>query len=209
MELHHLKLSSLSQLILQHSAIFELLQLITLVRRIMLSANRPLVVCTGFEPVLPPWRGSVLTTWPTDHLFNCIGCYSTANREQVSLLIGLYCHRHLSNADGWNQTSDRSHKPHDALPLSYISIWILRSWDDENLFRYEFRITHFFSCLTIFNFDIRRTAFEEASKSNQRHQNVISGFAPNANLLGIISNNEHIQHLRQNRRRGISNPSPA
>ena len=22
---------------------------------------------TGFEPVLPPWKGGVLTTWPTGH----------------------------------------------------------------------------------------------------------------------------------------------
>ena len=23
---------------------------------------------TGFEPVLPPWKGGVLTTWPTGHI---------------------------------------------------------------------------------------------------------------------------------------------
>lgn len=53
---------------------------------------------------------------------NYIGCYSTANREQVSHLSALYYWRHPYNTDGWNRTSDRSHKPHDALPLSYISI---------------------------------------------------------------------------------------
>lgn len=25
------------------------------------------IVRTGFEPVLPPWKGGVLTPWPTDH----------------------------------------------------------------------------------------------------------------------------------------------
>ena len=24
---------------------------------------------TGFEPMLPPWKGGVLTTWPTGHNF--------------------------------------------------------------------------------------------------------------------------------------------
>ena len=24
------------------------------------------MIRTGFEPVLPPWKGGVLTTWPTD-----------------------------------------------------------------------------------------------------------------------------------------------
>ena len=28
-----------------------------------------LMIRTGFEPVLPPWKGGVLTTWPTDLLF--------------------------------------------------------------------------------------------------------------------------------------------
>ena len=23
---------------------------------------------TGFEPMLPPWKGGVLTTWPTGHI---------------------------------------------------------------------------------------------------------------------------------------------
>ena len=27
------------------------------------------IVRTGFEPVLPPWKGGVLTPWPTDHIF--------------------------------------------------------------------------------------------------------------------------------------------
>ena len=26
-----------------------------------------MVTRTGFEPVLPPWKGGVLTTWPTGH----------------------------------------------------------------------------------------------------------------------------------------------
>ena len=26
------------------------------------------IVRTGFEPVLPPWKGGVLTPWPTDHI---------------------------------------------------------------------------------------------------------------------------------------------
>ena len=26
-----------------------------------------LVTPTGFEPVLPPWKGGVLTTWPRGH----------------------------------------------------------------------------------------------------------------------------------------------
>ena len=26
------------------------------------------MIRTGFEPVLPPWKGGVLTTWPTDHI---------------------------------------------------------------------------------------------------------------------------------------------
>ena len=28
------------------------------------------IVRTGFEPVLPPWKGGVLTPWPTDHTIN-------------------------------------------------------------------------------------------------------------------------------------------
>ena len=27
-----------------------------------------IIVRTGFEPVLPPWKGGVLTPWPTDHI---------------------------------------------------------------------------------------------------------------------------------------------
>ena len=30
------------------------------------------IVRTGFEPVLPPWKGGVLTPWPTDHFYNVI-----------------------------------------------------------------------------------------------------------------------------------------
>ena len=26
------------------------------------------MIRTGIEPVLPPWKGGVLTAWPTDHL---------------------------------------------------------------------------------------------------------------------------------------------
>ena len=28
------------------------------------------MIRTGFEPVLPPWKGGVLTTWPTDQIDN-------------------------------------------------------------------------------------------------------------------------------------------
>ena len=29
-----------------------------------------MVTRTGFEPVLPPWKGGVLTAWPTGHCYN-------------------------------------------------------------------------------------------------------------------------------------------
>ena len=37
---------------------------------------------TGFEPVLPPWKGGVLTAWPTGHVkILCIAQYVMAESE--------------------------------------------------------------------------------------------------------------------------------
>ena len=39
-----------------------------------------LVTRTGIEPMIPPWKGSVLTSWPTGHIIAAVGFEPTTNR---------------------------------------------------------------------------------------------------------------------------------
>ena len=39
-----------------------------------------IIVRTGFEPVLPPWKGGVLTPWPTDHIMGTSGIEPPTSR---------------------------------------------------------------------------------------------------------------------------------
>ena len=57
---------------------------------------------TGIEPVIPPWEGGVLTSWPTSHLYNTWLFYTIHIRNAShfyklpAFLISLYSgyHRH-------------------------------------------------------------------------------------------------------------------
>ncbi len=44
---------------------------------------------TGFEPVLPPWKGGVLTAWPTDHYDECLNTILIFVLKQRSIVMGL------------------------------------------------------------------------------------------------------------------------
>ena len=35
---------------------------------------------TGIEPMIPPWKGDVLTSWPTGHMVAAVGFEPTTNR---------------------------------------------------------------------------------------------------------------------------------
>ena len=39
-----------------------------------------LVTRTGIEPMIPPWKGDVLTSWPTGHVVAAVGFEPTTNR---------------------------------------------------------------------------------------------------------------------------------
>ena len=39
-----------------------------------------MVTRTGIEPMIPPWKGDVLTSWPTGHVVAAVGFEPTTNR---------------------------------------------------------------------------------------------------------------------------------
>ena len=39
-----------------------------------------MVTRTGIEPMIPPWKGDVLTSWPTGHMVAAVGFEPTTNR---------------------------------------------------------------------------------------------------------------------------------
>ena len=80
-----------------------------------------LVTRTGLEPMLPPWKGGVLTAWPTGH-FDALFCAIYKKRITSCVIMVAAMRFELMTYRVW---TDRSNQ------LSYAAIWLRRK--DSNL----------------------------------------------------------------------------
>ena len=81
-----------------------------------------LVTPTGLEPMLPPWKGGVLTAWPTGR-YVALFCADDIKNELLRIICMVAAMRfELMTYRVW---TDRSNQ------LSYAAIWLRR--EDSNL----------------------------------------------------------------------------
>ena len=73
------------------------------------------VTRAGIEPALPPWKGGVLTAWPTGHISQKI-------RISNWLILIFWC-----GSSSWARTSDIMINSHALCQLSYRGISLLLS----------------------------------------------------------------------------------
>ena len=95
-------------------------------RNCVISELCGLVTRTGIEPMIPPWKGGVLTSWPTGHMVAAAGFEPATNRVWTEYS------SQLSYAATSNQVS------------SSVLHTILNSCDYDSILHFRIKVKHFF-----------------------------------------------------------------